>query len=187
MEQKERLYVVIGIAMFVYLAGVIIYKWQFATYFSCFSFALIAIGFVLKLKNDWLNLFTITYLIVAVYLISFQMIWIGMHGIYADYTYLNPVPSSSSPPFWIHIVMHGLPIVLVFVVIAEKGTAVNWKRFVVLLCILAAWSYTIDVYRFIHISLFWIAYPLGVPLTIIWLYVYGKVIRPRLKIRQATA
>ena len=183
--KTEYYYMAIGIAMLVYLGAVIIYDWRFATYFSCFSFALMAMGLVLRLRNGWLNLFTICFLVTAVYLISYQMIWIGTYGIYADFTYLNP--SEPGAPFWVHIIMHGLPIALCFLVIAKKGavTPVNWKRFAGLVCILVAWSYTMDVARFVGMPMFWIAYPLGLPLTVIWLLVYEKVIRPRLPKKEA--
>ncbi|NMC08563.1 MAG: hypothetical protein GYA24_25365 [Candidatus Lokiarchaeota archaeon] len=178
--KKEQLYVISGIAMFSWLAAVFIYDWRFMTYFSCFSFAIIAAGMVAKLRNYYLNLFTLSYLIVSIYLLSRQAIWISLYGIEADYTYLVAYPTYPVAPWWIHVVMHGVPIPLVLLVMAEKKIAVDWKKFAVVVILLVAWSYTMDVARFIGMPDFWIAYPLGIPLTVVYLLVYGKWIRPKL-------
>ncbi len=180
--RKEQLYLVIGIAMFGWLAAVFIYDWRFMTYFSCFAFAVIAAGMVAKLRNYYLNLFTVSYLIVSIYLLSRQVLWVSQYGVAADYTYLiaNPNPDSLVAPWWIHVVMHGIPIPLVFLIIGEKKIAVDWKKFAIIAIVLVAWSYTMDVYRFVGMPDFWIAYPLGVPLTVVYLFVYSKWIRPKL-------
>jgi hypothetical protein len=176
--KKEQLYLVIGIAMFVWLVAVLIYDWRFMTYFSCFSFAVIAAGMVAKLRNYYLNLFTVSYLIVSIYLLSRQAIWVATYGLEADYTYLNPLAVGA--PWWIHVVMHGSTIPLVFLIMGEKKIAVDWKKFAIIAIVLVTWSYTIDIYRFVGMPDFWIAYPLGIPLTVVYLFVYSKWIRPKL-------
>nr|MDO8116333.1 hypothetical protein [Candidatus Sigynarchaeota archaeon] len=97
---KEKLYFAAGIGMFCWLFGVINYDTRFAEYFSCFSFGIIALGMVLKLKNEFLNNFTIAYLIVSIYLLARQFLWIGTYGLCADYTYLDP--NTCGAPFWVH-------------------------------------------------------------------------------------
>nr|MDO8083653.1 hypothetical protein [Candidatus Sigynarchaeum springense] len=181
-EKKEHAYQIIGVAMCIWLAAVFIYDWRFMLYFSCFSFAIMAVGMLAKLHNYYLNLFTVSYLIVSVYLLARQALWVAQYGVAADYTYLiaNPDPLSKVAPWWIHVVMHGIPIPLVFLIMAEKKIAVDWKKFAIIAIILVAWSYTMDGYRFILMPDFWIAYPLGIPLTVVYLYVYNKWIRPKL-------
>jgi hypothetical protein len=178
--KKEQCYMVTGIAMFGWLAAVFIYDWRFMTYFSCFSFAVIAAGMVAKLRSYYLNLFTVSYLIVSIYLLSRQALWVGQYGITADYTYLVANPDYVVAPWWIHVVMHGLPIPIVFLIMGEKKIAVDWKKFVTIAIILVAWSYTMDIVRFIGMPDFWIAYPLGIPLTVVYLLVYHKWILPKL-------
>ncbi|MEX2684591.1 MAG: hypothetical protein Q6373_023675 [Candidatus Sigynarchaeota archaeon] len=181
-KKKEKIYQLIGIAMYIWLVAVFIYDWRFMLYFSCFSFAVMAAGMLAKLRNYYLNLFTVSYLIVSVYLLARQALWVAQYGVAADYTYLitNPDPFSKVAPWWIHVVMHGVPIPLVFLIMGEKKIAVDWKKFAIITMILVAWSYTMDGYRFIGMPDFWIAYPLGIPLTAIYLYVYNKWIRPKL-------
>ncbi len=178
--KKERLYLIIGIAMFVWLAAVFIYDWKFMTYFSCFAFAVIAAGMVTKLRCYYLNLFTVSYLIVSIYLLTRQALWVAQYGVAADYTYLVPFPTYEVAPWWIHVVMHGSTIPLVFLVMAEKKIAVDWKKFAVIAIVLVVWSYTMDWERFIKMPDFWIAYPLGIPLTVLYLFVYNKWILPKL-------
>ena len=180
---KEKIYQVIGIGMFCYLFSVINFvDTRFVEYFSCFSFAIIALGFLLKLKFKFLNLFTISYLIVSIYLIVLQIIWISEKGLNASFTYQNT--EITAFPWWIHVIMHGTPIPLVFLVIYDKKTVVNWKNFTIIITMLLLWSYIIDGERFIGISLFWIAYPIGIPLTLIYLLIYTKLVRPRLLINK---
>lgn len=174
----DRWYQVAGVAMFTYLFAVIKFDYQFAYYFSCFCYALIALGLVLKLKNEFLNMLTISYLIVCIYLLVRQALWIGEHGLDADYAWLDT--SQPGPPFWIHIIMHGLPIPVVVLVMIKTRVQVNWKTFVVIVLMLVAWSYTMDAERFLGLEDFFIAYPLGIPLTVVYLLVYQKYLRPRL-------
>jgi hypothetical protein len=176
--KKEQVYLITGLAMFGWLVAVFIYDWRFMMYFSCFSFAIIAAGMVAKLRSYWLNLFTVSYLIVSIYLLSRQALWVAAFGPEADYTYLNQAVVGA--PWWIHVVMHGLPIPIVFLIMAEKKIAVDWKKFATITILLVVWSYTMDGVRFIGMSDFWIAYPLGIPLTILYLLVYSKWIRPKL-------
>ncbi len=178
--KKEQIYLICGIAMCVWLAAVFIYDWRFMTYFSCFAFAVMAVGMLAKLRNYYLNLFTLSYLIVSVYLLTRQALWVAQHGVAADYTYLVANPDYVAAPWWIHVVMHGSPIALVLLIMAEKKIAVDWKKFAIIAIILVAWSYTMDVARFIGMVEFWIAYPLGIPLTVVYLFVYSKWIRPKL-------
>jgi hypothetical protein len=180
---KEKIYQVIGIGMFCYLFSVINFvDTRFVEYFSCFSFAIIALGFLLKLKFKFLNLFTISYLIVSIYLIVLQLIWISENGLNASFTYQNP--EITGFPWWIHVIMHGTPIPLVFLVIYDKKTEINWKNFTIIIIILLLWSYIIDGERFIGIPLFWIAYPIGIPLSIFYLLIYTKLVRPKLIINK---
>jgi hypothetical protein len=176
--KKERIYLITGIAMFAWLVAVFIYDWRFMTYFSCFSFGIIAAGMVARLRSYYLNLFTVSYLIVGIYMLSRQAIWVTIYGLNADYTYLNPAEPGA--PWFVHVVMHGLPIPIVFLIMAEKGIAIDWKKFATIAIVLVAWSYTMDVARFVGMPDFWIAYPLGIPLTVVYLLVYSKWIRPRL-------
>jgi hypothetical protein len=147
--KKEQLYLIGGIAMFIWLAAVFIYDWRFMTYFSCFAFAVIAAGMVAKLRNYYLNLFTVSYLIVSIYLLTRQALWVAQYGVAADYTYLVPSPTYEAAPWWIHVVMHGSTIPLVFLIMYEKKIAVEWKKFAIIAIVLVAWSYTIDAVRFI--------------------------------------
>ncbi|MBD3187450.1 hypothetical protein GF325_11515 [Candidatus Bathyarchaeota archaeon] len=126
---------------------------------------------------------TISYLVVCVYLLARQAIWIGMHGIEANFTYQDPAMVAF--PWWIHVIMHGTPIPLTFVVMVEKKPEVDWKMFAIISIMLVSWSYTMDAERFLAIPDFFIAYPLGLPLTVVYLLIYEKYIRPRIKVRNA--
>jgi len=180
-KQREMIYQAIGVAMFLWLFAVIRYDQKFVLYFSCFSFGVIALGMLLKLKNEWLNLFTVAYLIVSIYLLVRQAMWVGQYGIDADYTYL--ISSKTGAPWFIHVVMHGTPVPIVLYIIGNKKIAIDWKKFVLIAIILVTWSYTMDFERFISMPDFWIAYPVGLPLTVVYLWIYGKWIRPYLLTR----
>ena len=184
MEEKrlEMIYQAIGVAMFIWLFAVIRYDQRFVLYFSCFSFGMIALGMVLKLKNEWLNLFTVAYLIVSIYLLVRQALWISQYGLEADYTYLNPAVNGA--PWFIHVIMHGTPIPIVLYIIGNKKIKVDWNKFIVIAWVLVTWSYTMDYERFIGMPDFWIAYPVGLPLTVLYFWIYGKWIRPYLITRQ---
>ncbi|MFX0100730.1 MAG: hypothetical protein ACFFCS_14235, partial [Candidatus Hodarchaeota archaeon] len=174
---KEKIYQVIGVAMFCWLFGVIRFvDPRFALYFSCFAFGLMCLAFVMKLKNEFLNFTILSYLIVSFYLIGRQMLWIGGNGIDTCFTYLDATRSCF--PFWVHLIMHGLPIPLCFYIMFEKKMHVNWKHFLILVIILVVWSYTMDGERFIGLPDFLIAYPLGIPLTVVYLYIYERFILP---------
>ncbi|MHA1684570.1 MAG: hypothetical protein ACTSUE_26770 [Promethearchaeota archaeon] len=182
LQQREKWYQCIGIGMFVWLFSVINFvDLRFVEYFSCFAFGLIALGFVLKLRYDFLNLLTISYLVVSVYLLARQAIWVGTYGLDANFTYQEPAMEPF--PWWIHVVMHGFPVPLVFVVMEEKKTEVTWKNFAIFTLILVTWSYTIDAERFLGIVDFYIAYPLGIPLTVVYLFIYQKYLLPRIMIK----
>ncbi len=77
----------------------------------------------------------------------------------ADYTSLDL--NTCGAPFWVHLVMHGIPVPLVFLVMVEKKTVVNGRYVLVIIGILAVWSYKMDAERFIGLPDFWIAYPVG--------------------------
>ncbi|MHA1370042.1 MAG: hypothetical protein ACTSWN_07415 [Promethearchaeota archaeon] len=180
-KQKEIVWQSIGFFMFIYLFSVINFvDLRFVKYFSCFAFALIALGFMMKLQNEFLNQLTLSYLIVSIYLLARQAIWISQYGIDpgASFTYQQINAPENTFPFWVHILMHGIPIPLVIIVMFEKKMKVNWKYFIITITLLAAWSYTMDAERFIFIADFWIAYPLGIPLTFLYLYLYDKFILP---------
>ncbi|HME51199.1 MAG TPA: hypothetical protein VKM55_03205 [Candidatus Lokiarchaeia archaeon] len=181
-QRREMIYQAIGVAMFVWLFAVIRYDQRFVLYFSCFAFGVMALGMLLKLKNEWLNLFTVSYLIVSVYLLTRQALWVGQYGPEADFTYLNPAVTGA--PWFIHVVMHGTPILLVLYIIGNKKIAVDWKKFIVIASVLVIWSYTMDFERFIGLPDFWIAYPVGIPLTVVYMWIYGKWIRPYLIARE---
>nr|MDO8115215.1 hypothetical protein [Candidatus Sigynarchaeota archaeon] len=185
MEEKklEMIYQAIGVAMFIWLFAVIRYDLRFAEYFSCFAFGVMALGMLLKMKNEWLNLFTVSYLIVSFYLLTRQAIWVGTYGLNADYTYLIPLPATPGAPWFVHVIMHGVPIPLVFLIMAKTKLAIDWKKFVIVTLLLVVWSYTMDGERFIGMPDFWIAYPVGIPLTVVYLYVYNRWIRPILLAR----
>ncbi|MHA1890895.1 MAG: hypothetical protein ACTSYS_07885 [Promethearchaeota archaeon] len=59
----------------------------------------------------------------------------------------------------------------------DKRPKVNWRHFAVIVLILVVWGYIIDTERFLYIPDFYIAYPLGIPLIVIYLWVYDKYIR----------
>ncbi|MHA1794021.1 MAG: hypothetical protein ACTSVI_15370 [Promethearchaeota archaeon] len=52
---------------------------------------------------------TLSYLIVSIYLIVRQVLWILTYGLDANFTYQDP--DMASIPWWIHVVMHGTPII----------------------------------------------------------------------------
>lgn len=184
MEEKRRemIYQTIGVAMFIWLFAVIRYDQRFVLYFSCFSFGVIALGMLLKLKNEWLNLFTVSYLIVSIYLLTRQAMWVYQYGPETDFTYLNP--SATGAPWFIHVVMHGTPIPIVLYNIGNKKITIDPKKFVFIAIVLIIWSYTMDYERFIGLPDFWIAYPVGIPLTVVYLWIYSKWIRPYLIARE---
>lgn len=178
---KEHAFQATGVAMIVfYLAVIKLVDLRFFIFFSCFSFLLMAMAFLFKLKNKFLNLVTISYLIVSIYLLARQGLWVAEHGLDpgASFTYQILDAPGHTFPFWIHLVFHGLPVPLAFLVMVETRQQVNWKHFAIIVVILVAWSYTMDVERFVGILDFWIAYPLGLPLTFVYMVLYQRYLRP---------
>jgi hypothetical protein len=81
------------------------------------------------------------------------------------------------------VINHLQPIPLAAWVMIRRRPAVSWKIFGVQILLLAAWSYTVDAQRFLGIPVMVVAYPVGIPVAVLYLLGYQRLLLPRLERR----